>query len=158
MKLSAGIKRSAAYVAAALLAGAVSGFLNRQGIAVFEYVAKPALSPPGWLFAPVWALLYVLIGLAAGRVAGAEVSGARKSRAVELWWLQLALNFIWPFVFFTLGLYWAALAVLLLLWVISLICLVLFYFIDSAAAALWLPYQLWLSFAFYLNLGVALLN
>lgn len=146
------------FVGLSMLVGALAGVLNADGIAFFGALEKPSFSPPGWLFAPVWALLYFLNGAAMWRVYLSGISAPRKRRALELWGFQLLLNFLWPFVFFTLSLYWAALACLGALWLAALICMIFFFFADTAAGFLQLPYQLWLSFALLLNAAVAVLN
>jgi tryptophan-rich sensory protein len=59
-------------------------------------LAKPAFTPPAWLFGPVWTVLYVLIGVAGWRT----FERYPESLPMKFWWLQLALNFLWTPVFF----------------------------------------------------------
>ena len=59
-------------------------------------LAKPSFNPPAWLFGPVWAVLYALIGVAGWRVGHSHRTGW----PMTLWWVQLALNFLWTPVFF----------------------------------------------------------
>ena len=146
------------FTGSSLAVGALAGAFNADGMAFFGALAKPSFSPPGWLFAPVWTLLYFLNGAAMWRVYVSGISAPRRRRALELWAFQLLLNFLWPFVFFTLSLYWAALACLGALWLAALACMIFFFFADSAAGLMQLPYQLWLSFALLLNAAVAALN
>ena len=147
-----------AAVALPLAVGTLSSIL--VGDAVLEYAGmnKPPLSPPGWIFPAVWTLLYALMGFASWLVYISEASQPRKKRALALYALQLAVNFVWPLIFFKAMWYLAAFFWLLLLWLLVIACTVRFYCIRRSAAWMLLPYVLWLSFAAYLNLGVYLLN
>ena len=141
-----------------LALGGLSAWLNRGAMASYAVWNRPPLSPPAWLFPVVWTLLYLLMGLAAYRVALSPVSGSRKERALRLYLLQLAVNFFWSSLFFGLGAWFAAFLWLLLLLGLNLVCCLLFWHIDRWAGALLLPYLLWLLFAAYLNLGLWLIN
>lgn len=120
-------------------------------------VEKPPLSPPGILFPVVWTVLYALMGIGAARVAAAPESKGR-SRALNVFVVQLVVNFFWSLIFFNAGAYGFALAWLLLLWVLIGVMIVLFWQVDKAAALLQMPYFLWVTFAAYLNYGVWRLN
>ena len=117
-------------------------------------LVKPSFNPPDWLFAPVWATLYLLIGIAGWRVwNGGELGAAR------IWWLQLGLNFIWPPVFF------AAHATGLGLVVIMMLLATIAWFIaravragDRVSAALFVPYAVWVAYASLLNGAIWWLN
>lgn len=141
-----------------LAVGALAGFLTRGGMEDFEYMRKPPLSPPGWLFPVVWTALYTLMGIASYLVCTAPVSPARKRRAFTVYGMQLAVNFIWPLLFFGLDVYLLAFFWLVLLWLLILLTMVMFGYISTPAGKLLVPYLLWVSFAGYLNLGVYLLN
>ena len=124
----------------------------------YEAMYKPLLSPPGWVFPVVWTALYLLMGYASFLVLSAEASEPRKKRALTVYGASLLLNMLWPLLFFRLGLYSFAFVWLLLLLLAVLLSCLLFYYIDERAGKLLVPYILWLCFAAYLNLGVALLN
>ena len=119
----------------------------------FANLAKPSFNPPNWLFAPVWTTLYILIG-----IAGWLVWRARAGTAMKLWWAQLALNFLWPPVFF--GLHWIGIA----LAIISLMLVAIWGFVALTArrvpwaAALFVPHGLWVCFATVLNAALWVLN
>ena len=134
----------------ALLAGGFSGS--------YEAMYKPLLSPPGWVFPVVWTLLYLLMGYASYLVYTSEASMPRKRRPLTVYGVQLVINLLWPLFFFRLGLYVFAFVWLLLLVAAVLLCRLLFRYIDKKAGELLLPYLIWLFFAAYLNLGVAILN
>lgn len=124
----------------------------------YEAMYKPLLSPPGWVFPIVWTALYLLMGYASYLVLSGDASEPRKKRALTVYGVSLLINLLWPLFFFRLGLYSFAFVWLLLLLLAVLLCCVLFYYIDERAGKLLVPYLLWLFFAAYLNLGVALLN
>ena len=134
----------------ALLAGGFSGS--------YEALYKPLLSPPGWVFPVVWTLLYLLMGYASYLVYTSEASMPRKRRALTVYGVQLVINLLWPLFFFRLGWYTFAFIWLLLLIAAVLLCRMLFRYIEKRAGDLLLPYLIWLFFAGYLNLGVAILN
>ena len=98
------------------------------------------------------------MGYASYRIltSGADEKQVRK--ALGLYGAQLAVNFLWPLVFFGLQWYLAAFFVLLVLWALIFLTIYAFTEIDELAADLLLPYILWVTFAGYLNVGVYLLN
>ncbi len=124
---------------------------------IYASFIKPPLSPPGWLFGIVWPVLYLLMGVAAYCVYRAPASYARK-RALMLYWLQLFVNFLWPIVFFRFELLWVAAAIILLLDALVALTALRFYQIKPLAGYLMIPYLLWILFATYLNIGIAILN
>ena len=148
----------AAALAIPLAVGGFSAFLTREGMKYFKTVAQPPLSPPSWLFPVAWTILYLLMGAASYLVWVSGVSEKRRDRALTVYGLSLAANFLWPIVFFTARLYLAAFLLLLVLWVLVVITALLFSCIDDRAGKLMIPYIVWLSFAAYLNLCVWLLN
>ena len=143
----------AAFVALVLGGGTTTGMLTGPD-AWYTSLAKPAFNPPNWVFGPVWSVLYVMIG-----VAGWLVWTSGRSRpAVTLWWVQLALNFLWSPVFFAMH------SIGLALIVISLLLGVIWMFVAITArqcpraALLFVPYGLWVAFATVLNASLYLLN
>lgn len=128
------------------------------GMADYKALEQPPLSPPGWVFPVVWTVLYLLMGYASYRVYTAGMSPALTKKALRFYAAQLALNFLWPIVFFGFEWYLAAFVILVALWVLILMTLRLFTAIDETAGDLLIPYLLWVTFAGYLNLGVYLLN
>ncbi len=140
------------------LVGALAGFLSREGTELYQAsVLKPALTPPGWVFPVVWGILYLLMGIAAARIALLQESGAQRA-ALRVYGLQLAVNFIWPLLFFNLQAFDAAFLWLVLLFALIVWMILSFRELDKTAAWLLLPYLLWTAFAGYLNYGVWMLN
>ena len=138
--------------------GLVSGLLTREGTARFgETALQPPLSPPAVVFPVVWTILYALMGISAARVSLALTFPAR-SRGLNLFMVQLIVNFFWSPIFFGANAYGLALLWLLLLWALVLWMILIFRKTDPLAALLQIPYLLWLTFAAYLNYGVWQLN
>lgn len=138
-----------------LLTGALSGYLTKNSADLFSTLNKPPLSPPGWIFPIVWSLLYLMMGIASYLVL---TSGQPNQQALLWYAVQLALNFLWPILFFNLELYFLSFILLVLLWWSILKTIELFYEISKPAAYLLIPYLLWVTFAGYLNFTIALLN
>lgn len=138
--------------------GALSGWLTREGTRLFsESVIQPPLSPPALLFPIVWGILYALMGISAARVRLSKPS-VLKNKGMNLFISQLVVNFFWSLIFFNLQAYALAFFWLILLWILVLLMIRLFAFVDPLAAKLQIPYLLWLTFAAYLSFGVWYLN
>ena len=138
--------------------GALSGWLTREGTQIYaQTIVKPPLSPPGWVFPVVWAILYALMGIGAAKVYQAPASKTR-SMGLNLFITQLVVNFFWSPIFFNLQDFGFSLLWLLLLWGLVLWMILAFRKVEPLAAKLQIPYLLWLTFAAYLNLGVWYLN
>jgi tryptophan-rich sensory protein len=133
--------------------GLAIGYLTAPG----EWYAgldKPSFNPPGWVFAPVWTVLYVLIAVAGWRTFGRD----RRGWPMRLWWAQLALNFLWSPVFFAAHRIGLALAIILLMLAAILAFIVMAWRQDRVAAWLFAPYAAWVGFASVLNGAIFALN
>lgn len=128
------------------------------GYDLYGQLEQPPLSPPGWIFPVVWTVLYLLMGYASYRVWTVPAREDLKRRALTLYGAQLAVNFIWPLLFFGAQWYLAALLWLLLLWILILLTMRAFAAVDERSSDLLIPYLLWVTFALYLNFGVWVLN
>ena len=138
--------------------GALSGWLTRNGMKAYtETVAQPPLSPPSWLFPIVWTILYALMGIGAARVFLAPKSKER-SLGLNLFVIQLIVNFFWSPIFFNAQAFGTALLWLILLWLLVLAMILVFRKVEKSAGNIQIPYLLWLTFAAYLNYGVWQLN
>lgn len=138
--------------------GALSGWLTREGMRRFKAeTLKPPLTPPSFVFPVVWALLFALMGAGAARVYLTPPSRERR-RSLALFAVQLAFNFFWSILFFSLRRYGLAFFWLIALWGLILWMTLSFRRVDPLAGWLQLPYLLWTAFAAYLNLGVWVLN
>jgi len=139
-------------------AAALGAFASLDAGTFYQELNRPAWAPPGWLFGPVWSALYLLMGIAAWLVWRAHgFSGARS--ALILFVVQLIGNALWSWLFFAWRFGGLAFAEILLLWFLILGTIVAFWRLRRiAAAALLLPYLLWVSFAAVLNLSIWRLN
>ena len=128
------------------------------GMDSYQVINQPPLSPPGWVFPIVWTILYLLMGYASYRILASNAEPAAIKKALTFYGIQLVLNFLWPIIFFRFQWYWVAFIWLLILWVFIYLTMYWFGRIDDTAENLLIPYLLWVTFAGYLNFGVALLN
>lgn len=140
-----------------LAVGGLAALLS-GGMDPYQTLNQPPLSPPGWVFPVVWSILYLLMGYASYRILTSDADPDAIRKALTLYFIQLTLNFLWPLVFFGLQQYFVAFILLLVLWVFIYLTMYSFGKIDDTAQNLLIPYLLWVTFAGYLNLGVALLN
>ena len=134
------------------------GALLSGGMGNYRAINQPPLSPPGWIFPVVWTVLYILMGEAAFRIYRADADAKQKKKALTAYGVQLALNLLWPIVFFGGQMYLTGFVIIIALWVAIFITTRRFVAIDETAGDLLIPYLLWVTFAGYLNLGVYLLN
>jgi translocator protein len=123
----------------------------------YRTLRKPSFNPPAWIFGPVWTLLYLLMAIAAWRVIQAHASPLRAA-ALAAFFLQLALNLLWSWIFFRRHALGAALIEVVLLWIAIAVTAVLFARIDTPAAWLLTPYLAWTAFAALLNAAILRLN
>lgn len=136
--------------------GALSGFLTKDSMSIYQTLNQPPLSPPGIVFPIVWTLLYLLMGVSCYLIYTAKAPD--KAAAFILYGAQLVVNFLWSIFFFNLGWHLFSFLWLMFLWLLILMMIIKFYPIDKRAALLQIPYLLWVTFAGYLNFGVWLLN
>ncbi|MGY3736844.1 TspO/MBR family protein [Lactococcus taiwanensis] len=138
--------------------GALSSLFAGDIKSIYNNMKLPPLAPPDYLFGIVWPLLYALIaisGFLIFRLLGTYKTEARL--ALTYFVLQLFINFIWSIIFFK-GYYWSGVITILLLDLIVFICLIKFLKLDKVSGICLIPYLIWILFATYLSIGVALLN
>jgi len=129
------------------------GYLNTPGD-WYTQLAKPTFNPPGWVFAPAWTLLYILIAIAGWRVWQRDRGGW----PMKLWWTQLLLNFLWSPVFFSAHQIGLALVVIILLLGTIFGFIAIAWRQERVAAWLFAPYAAWVAFASVLNGAIFALN
>lgn len=117
----------------------------------YAELAQPAWSPPGWVFGPVWSLLFLAMAVAAWLVWRVPEESKSRSLALRLFVVQLVANALWSWLFFAWRLGGWAFAEVLLLWALIAATLVAFWRIRPAAGWLLLPYLAWVTFASALN-------
>lgn len=130
---------------------------TREIPAWYRGLRKPSFNPPNWVFGPVWTTLYLLMAVAAWRVQYSPSSTLREI-SLAAFLVQLGLNLLWTWIFFHHHAIRAALVEIALLWLTIALTLALFARVDAVAAALLVPYLLWVSFASVLNAAIARLN
>ena len=150
-------------IAACLLVGFLSSFATRSSVNDwFLTLEKPIFNPPGWVFMPVWTILYILMGYSFAIIWSrkSQTSNGRRmiKNALVIFGIQLALNALWSVLFFGLCNPFLALIEILLLWLMIFETIKAFNKIDNFAAKLLLPYLIWVSFATILNGSIWFLN
>jgi translocator protein len=145
-------------IAACQAVGGLGGIWTAKGVREwYPTLEKPSFNPPNWLFAPVWSLLYALMGASAW-LTWRHGNEREAKTAIRLFSIQLALNTLWSFVFFRLrSPRWASLEIVVL-WGAIAMTLVAIWKISRLAGILFLPYLLWTSFAVLLNFRLWRLN
>lgn len=130
-----------------LIAGLVAGRLQAESLAEwYPLLNKPALTPPDFVFPIAWGIIYICMGLSLGRVLQYG-----DKRYVTLWFLQLAVNFLWSVFFFYLRSPLAGFVDILVLDVLVIVYILCVRRRTPSAAWLFAPYLLWILFATYLN-------
>ena len=153
------LKRLLTAIAIPELVGLLSAVITGNIGDTYKSFRQPPLSPPGIIFPIVWVILYGLMGVAS-YIIFEEIKDRREEQkqALTFYGLQLAVNFIWPIVFFKFEAYTAAVFVIFILLVLVIITAAKFKALSKTAFWLLVPYIVWLLFATYLNIGVAVLN
>lgn len=141
-----------------LTIGGVAGAVTAQNVRTwYPQLNKPWFTPPNALFAPVWTLLYLTMGISLYLVWRQPPSMARK-QALTAFAVQLFFNFWWSILFFQFHQVGWALIDIVLLWMGIVWMIARFYKVSRLAANLQWPYLAWVSFATALNAGVWYLN
>lgn len=145
-------------IAIPLVVGGVSSFITMNAMETFKALRQPPLSPPDWLFPVAWTILYTLMGVSSYLTLSSKDDREEVISTKVIYYAQLIVNFLWPIFFFNLGWYLFSFFWLLFLWVLVIVMIKRFAGVSKVAAAMNIPYLLWLTFAAYLNLGVWWLN
>ncbi len=146
------------YIVSAEAAGALSALFSGGFADFYAKYEKPPLLPPAWLFPVVWTILYALMGISAYLIKTSGGDETAKARALKLYWIQLAVNFSWSIVFFRFEALWAAVVVILVLLALIIAMILSFKKIRPIAAYINIPYLLWVAFASYLTVAIAVIN
>ncbi|MDD5454658.1 MAG: tryptophan-rich sensory protein [Candidatus Ratteibacteria bacterium] len=136
-------------------AGIIGSFFTVSSVSSwYASLAKPRLTPPGWIFAPVWTTLYVLMGIAAFLIWNNGLKRRDVKIALSIFIGQLVLNMFWSIIFFGMRSPLWAFIEIIFLWLAIIASIIAFSKISKPAAWLLAPYILWVSFAAYLNYSV----
>lgn len=145
-------------IALPLLVGGIAGFITATNVKEwYPALNKPFFTPPNALFAPVWTLLYLLMGISLYLILRSPASPARR-RAIVIFLTQLFFNFWWSFIFFSFHQVGIALVVIVSLLISIVLMIRTFYKVSSTAANLQWPYLAWVGFATALNAAIWWLN
>lgn len=146
------IKKIALYILIPLGLGFITSLLIKTDL--YNEIIKPEFSPPKIVFPIVWTILYILLGLS-----NYLINKDKKEEVKNLiYYIGLAINLIWPFIFFNAKEYLLALIWLVLLIFFVILMMIEYFKKNELAAYIQIPYILWLIFAFYLNYNVFILN
>ena len=122
-------------------------------------IIKPNFNPPNWIFGPVWSLLFMFMGVAAGLVwSKIDNNQVVVKKALLFFVIQLALNVLWSYLFFGLHNPLLALIEIVVLWLMIYETYNQFSKIEKIAGYLFIPYLAWVGFAAILNASIYLLN
>lgn len=146
-----------------LAVGFLSSFITKDAMMSFNAMKKPPLAPPGILFPIAWTILYILMGISSYIIyvydAKNDITSLNiKNKCLSLYFIQLVFNFLWSVIFFKFKLYIFAFAWLVILWILVFKLIIDSKKISKVASYLLIPYLAWMTFAGYLNIGIAVLN
>ena len=138
-----------------IVASTISGMFH-AGEWYHVIANKPSWTVPAWFYGPLWAVLYLLMALAAWNV---WLTGHFSRKGALIWWgFLLLLNIIWPMLIFGLerpGWAWLVLGVTI---GAAALCIRAFRLLSRQSAYLMAPYMAWLVFAWVWNLAVWTMN
>ena len=141
------------FIAAVLGCGLLIGINNIPG-EWYQSLAKPSFNPPNWIFAPVWSILYVIIGFVGARTS----LDHHPTVSMRFWIAQMIFNFAWSPLFFGAHEIAMALIVIIALLVSIVGFIAASWKQDRPSALLFLPYLAWVAFATLLNTSIFLMN
>ena len=150
------LKKILLYLAATFAFGVIGALLGGGTGQIYTSLNKPPLSPPGIAFPIVWSILYLLMGIGAYFLSNEK--NPKSSFLLKIYWVQLILNALWPLIFWRLRAYEFAAVIIVALIILVVILTIGSFKINKLSAILFLPYIVWLLFALYLNIGIAVLN
>jgi len=141
------------------IAGVVGSIFTTSSIpGWYAGLRKPSLAPPNWVFAPVWTALYALMGISLFVIWRRRSGAGLRRAAISTFFLQLALNALWSYLFFGLQSPFLGVIGITFLWLTIFAAMMFFSRISKFASLVLLPYLAWVSFAAYLNYLILTLN
>jgi tryptophan-rich sensory protein len=147
------------WVAISFLPGVLGQLATGPAVpAWYATLTRPPIAPPNWIFGPVWTLLYISMGIAAGLIWNQGIKDNRVKFAITIFVIQLILNGLWSFIFFGWHSLHVAFIEIVILWCLILFMTIKFYALSKPAGFLLIPYLLWVGFASILNFSFWWLN
>ena len=150
-------------VSICLVVGGLAGFATQSSVTTwFPTLNKPFFNPPSWLFGPVWATLYAMMGIALWFVWNApqttQQDQLQRKKGIIIFAIQLVFNFLWSFLFFGMRNPLFALFDIVLMLITIILTIIIFRKINTKTTPLLVPYLAWVSFATLLNASIWWLN
>ena len=124
----------------------------------YRGLKKPPYTPPNWVFGPVWTVLYILMAVSVFLVWQKGLNAPGVTTAFTLFWIQLAANALWSYVFFARRSIAGGIINIIILWLLILATIIASFSVSTIAGILLIPYIIWVSIATYLNIGIRVLN
>lgn len=148
----------AAFILTCFIIELFGGFWTRETVSTwYPMLIKPSWTPPNWVFGPVWTCLYMMIAFSGWLIYRAKDSHNRTA-ALQLYGLQLALNFLWSFLFFSLRNPFLGLIDITLLCLLVILTIIKTWPVTRLGTLLLIPYLFWIVYAATLNAGIWFLN
>lgn len=142
------------------LAGVIGSVFTSKSVSTwYPTLSKPSFNPPNWLFAPVWTILFILMGISLFLIwSRSLLAKEKRKKAMFIFGLQLIFNILWSVMFFGLKSPLLGFITIIILWILILLTIIKFFKISKAAGWLLIPYILWVSFAAILNFSILIIN
>lgn len=138
--------------------GFLSSKLTGDISSIYNQLNLPIFSPPNIIFPIVWSVLYAFMGIAIYIIINSDANIFNKAVSLALFLIQLLLNLSWTVIFFKFELFGIGIIIIIAIVILVTIMLLFFYDISKFSALLMIPYIIWLLIAFYLAVGVYILN
>lgn len=143
-------------VAATLIVGQIATYPNLE--TWYASLVKPPVTPPNWVFAPIWTLLYALMAFSIWRILILPIGAPGRSAGLAAFFAQLALNAAWPWMFFAANNPLLGLVNIVPQLALIVLTIVLFFRLDRIAAWFLVPLALWVGYAAVMNVMFWWLN
>jgi len=142
-----------------LLAGYIGSYYSTPAITTwYAGLQKSDLTPPSWVFAPVWTVLYILMGISLYLTIQSGLNNSEVRFGLVLFLFQLLVNIGWSFFFFGLHSTFFGFLAIVLLWALLICTIIQLFRFSIPASVILIPYFGWISFAMYLNYAILILN
>ena len=142
-------------VAAASIIGQLATYPN---LGWYGALGKPSFNPPNWIFGPVWTALYLLMAFALWRILRLSEASATRRLALTLFFIQLALNAAWSWMFFGANNPLLGVINIIPQFLAVLATITVFSRLDPLSAWSLVPLAAWVAFASILNIAIWRLN
>ncbi|MBQ4528143.1 MAG: tryptophan-rich sensory protein [Clostridia bacterium] len=156
------LKKYKSYIVSVLIAlavGGLSALLTKDNMNIYSQINMPSFAPPPVVFAIVWPILYVLMGISSGGIFDAlKGDRERRSAVLTIYGVNLGVNFLWSIIFFNLRAFMFSFIWLLLLAGVIIVMIKEFARVKKWLGYLQIPYLLWVAFAGVLNLAIYMMN